>query len=184
MMRKKMLVTLVLVALAACHTEKRRLAERLANVERQYREISHRLTTRRSAMSASEDRLRALRLELALQDTESQRYLQQHRIAAGCIRASRATWGSAGERAGEVPKGVKVGEALCNLALLSRTFTLEVNGVAERLAQADRRGKALREQIGAEERSLDQQRSEIRADEEAVDRVSASLNTLQQQLGR
>jgi DNA repair exonuclease SbcCD ATPase subunit len=182
MRQRVWIVTLLVVGLAACKTEKRQLMERVPALEQQYQDASRRLTARRNALTASEDRIRSLRVDLALHNTESQNYLQQHQIAAACIKVSRMSWGGDGETSGEVPEGAKVGGALCNVALLNNMFAQEVASVTHHLAESERQARDLKEQIAAEERALAAQRSEIKVDEDAVDRASADLASVQQRL--
>jgi DNA repair exonuclease SbcCD ATPase subunit len=176
------LLTLLVLILPACNTERRRLTERLPHLEQEYKDASRRLTARRAALAASEDRIRSLRVDLALQNTETQNYLQQHQIAAACIKADRMNWGGEGQRSGDAARGAKLGGALCSVALLNNFFAQEVAGVTQHLGESEGHARELKERIAGEERALESQRGEIRADEDSVDRASADLAAVQQQL--
>jgi chromosome segregation ATPase len=175
-------MALCVVALSACNAEKRRLTEHLSALEQQHAAASRRLLRQKHALTEAEDRLRAVKVELAVHNTEAQTYIQQHKIAAGCIHAARIQFGDNNAFSGEVTRCTRIGAVLCSLALLNKIFSRQVQQVAEKIGQADARAKQLRQQLVVLETATAAQRAELDAEREAAEDLAAQMNDVRNQL--
>jgi septal ring factor EnvC (AmiA/AmiB activator) len=141
-----------------------------------------RLDNDRTDLRDAEDRLATLRTELAAQNTEVQAFLLNHKIAAACIRTSRVSWGSDAAPADEAAAGSRFGTAVCGVALLNGQFAREVAFVGEKLRETETRGKELKRQITALERTVESRRADLHAHESSVDELSAEVAAVRRQL--
>jgi chromosome segregation ATPase len=180
--RRAWIAAFCVVAFSSCNAEKRRLTEHLGALEEQHAAVSRRLLRKKQAMTEAEDRLRAVKVDLAVHNTEAQTYIQQHQIAAGCIRAARIQFDEDNAFSGEVTRCTRIGAALCSLALLNKTFSREVQQVAKRVGQADERAKQLQQQLVMLEAATAAQRAELDAERDAADDLAAQMNEVRNQL--
>lgn len=181
-MRVACLVAVCAFMAAACNTQERRLTEQLASLEQRHADASRRVADRTNAIAESERKLERLNGDLTAQNTEVHAFLAGHKIAAACIQASRATWGSDDAIANELTAMSRVGSALCSVALLNAEFAREVEYVTGRLREADVRVKHLKEQIAAAKEMLDNERAELRRDQDAADGIAAEMADVKWQL--
>jgi len=177
------LVALCLL-LVACNGEKRRLQQRLAELEQQHATLSQRLKVRRNTIRDSAQRIDTLNAELTAYNTSVHTFIDGHRVAAECIRASRSTWGDNNAFSHDVSTATRFGTALCAVALLNREFAQEVAHVADKLGEADAHVHDLQAQIATAERAIDTDRADVERGEAEVDRVAADIAAVQQQLER
>jgi predicted nucleic acid-binding Zn-ribbon protein len=167
----------------ACNAEERRLTERLRVVELQHATLSQRLQSRRNALDDAESRLDALNRDLTGHNTEVHAFIDAHKVAAACIRASRTSWGDDNSFASEVSAAQRFGAALCGIALLDADFAREVAHVADKLGEADRRVKELNEQIAALRRTIEADRRKVDEDHAAVEQLEAEAADVKYRLG-
>jgi predicted nucleic acid-binding Zn-ribbon protein len=170
--------------LLACSGEKRRLQEQLNVLEQERASLSQRLDQRKNMMRDTTQRLEALNAELTAYNTDVHSFIAAHRIAAECIRASRSTWGENNAFSHDVSATTRFGTALCSVALLNAQFAHEVEGVANRLGEADAHVRNLKEQAAAAERELAADRTEVEKSEAAVREIAAEIADVQRQMER
>lgn len=166
----------------ACNGEKQRLQQRLTTLEEQKAMLSQRVEVRRATIRDAMQRMDMLNAELTAYTTSMHAFLDGHRIAAECIRASRSTWGDNNAFSHEVSSTTRIGTALCAVALLNRDFAHDVAQVADKLGEADAHVRDLQAQIAAAQRAIDTDRAEVERGQAEVDRVAADIIGVQQQL--
>ncbi len=180
--------TACIVALAAlvvgCDSETKRSQARLAALERQRTDLAERLTVRQNAMREAQQRLDSLNGGLATYNTEVHRFIENHRMAAECIRAARSTWGDGNAFSGEVSNLTRAGAAICAVALLNSSFAREVASVTDKLHEADVHVQNVKAEITAAQRALDAKRSELEGNEAAIDRIDVEIADVRRQLER
>jgi septal ring factor EnvC (AmiA/AmiB activator) len=182
MCRAACLTSLLVLALAACNGEKRRLMDRLAQLEQQHAAVARKMDQRRNAIAGAERRLATLNADLTAHNTEVHAFLAGHTIALACIRASRSSWGSDSAFEADISATARFGTVLCGVALLNDEFAREVAHVTDRLRQADARVKELKEQMAAARRTIENERAERRRDEDAGDAIAAEMTGIRRQL--
>jgi hypothetical protein len=126
----------------------------------------------------------ALNAELTAYNTSVHAFIDGHRIAAACIRASRSTWGENNAFSHDVSTGTRVGTALCGVALLNPVFARDVALVADKLGEADAHVRDLQAQITAAQRAIDADRAQVRDSESSVDQLAAEIEDVHRQLER
>jgi flagellar biosynthesis chaperone FliJ len=181
-MRMRACLLALILLLSACNGEKRRLQERLTSLGNEQAELSRRLETRRSAVRDTSQQIQTLNSAIAAGNSEMDSFMAAHRIAAGCIRASRSTWDEG--NAHDVPTAATVGAALCSVALFNRTFAAEITAVTRRLDDAAAHTRNLKEQIATLETTLETERSELKKCEAAAEQNAAEIADAQLQLAR
>lgn len=182
MRRTVVVATLVIIALAACNTEKRRLMARIAEIERQESGLRQRMEERRRAVLDAERRLDAANSELTEHNSEVHRYIVQHGTAAACIRAANITLGDENEYSSQIASAARWGSILCAVAVLNSRFALEVTQVANRIDEADRRAREMKRRMAEIQRTVDAEQSHLRNDESMLDGVASELADLRYQL--
>lgn len=175
-------VVCCLLALA-CNTEERRLTERLRVLEQRHATLTQRLQSRRDELQDAESRSDALNRDRTAYNTEVHAFIDAHKIAAACIRASRTSWGDNNSFANEVSAAQRFGAALCGIALLDGDFAREVGHVADKLGEADARVKELDEQIAALRRRIEAGQKKVDADQAAVEQLEAEIADVKYSLG-
>lgn len=182
MRRVVFVAMLVVLALTACDTEKRRLQARIADLERQQAALTQRIENRRNGLRETERRLDEVRTELTEHNTGVHAFILQHRGAATCIRAASITLGEDNEYSAQLAGIARFGTIVCAIAVLNPQFSQEVADVANRLEEADRRARELKDQAADIERTLDADRSRIREAVSALDRIGSELGGVRYQL--
>ncbi|MEA2344947.1 MAG: hypothetical protein QOF63_3116 [Thermoanaerobaculia bacterium] len=168
---------LCLLALAACRSEKQRLADDLDTLKDRKIALVRKLDARTDALHDSERRLDALRAELTSSNTAVRDLLVRHQVVAFCIRASRETWGLDDSIFGSddaIPYS-HVYAALCSAGLMSDEFKRDRDSVVRSLRQAGARAQELRTKIAELQRTIEAQRSDVRNGESAVDDLAAEM---------
>ena len=184
MLRRRWIIALSVLAVAACKSEKTRLSEDMRALQDRHLAAVHKLDEHTDAVHDAERRIEKMRAELATCNAGMREFLTSHPVASACIRASRQSWGGDDSPwANEIRPYTRVTAALCNAALLNNEFAREIDAVTNRLRQAEARVKELNAQIAELQRSADAQRSELRNDEAEVDRLSAEIAKIRGRLG-
>lgn len=173
---------LVVLALAACDLEKRRLQKRIADLERQHADLTQRIEDQRNALRETERRLDDIRAELTEHNTAVHAFIHQHRAASTCVRAANITLGEGSEYSAQLAGVARFGTIVCAIAVLNPRFSQEVTEVADHLAEADRRARELKGQASEIERTLDGERARMREDESARDGLESEIADLRHQL--
>ncbi|HYC60680.1 MAG TPA: hypothetical protein VEK79_14035 [Thermoanaerobaculia bacterium] len=175
------LVAFCLIA-AACNGERRRLEEQLTVLQQRHALASRNITEHTKAMRRSEHQLDTLNAELTAYNTDVHHLLANHRAAAECIRTGRGAWGASNTFSNDASALTKVGIALCGVALLSREFAQEVAFVTKKLDEAETRVQSLKQQITAEQRAVESERSEVMRNETELDQVAMEIADIQRRL--
>jgi predicted nucleic acid-binding Zn-ribbon protein len=183
-MRKTACLLALAAVVLACNGEKKRLQKRLAALERQHADLAQRLTARQNAMHEAQQRVDTLHGSLATYNTEVHQFIENHRLAAECIRVGRSAWGEGNAFSGQDSSLTKAGAAICTLGLLSSTFAREVASVADKLRDADVHVQNLQADITAAQRAVDARRSELEGNEAAIDRIEVEIADVRRQLER
>src|ERR1700756_3214301 len=124
------------VILLACGREQHRLEEQREVLEQKRVSLSQRLEQHRKSLCDATQRIESLNASLTAYNTHVRSFIEAHRIAAECIRASRSTWGESNAFSHDVSPTARFGTALCSVGLLSTQFAQQVAHVAEKLAEA------------------------------------------------
>jgi hypothetical protein len=156
--------------------------ERLAALEQQHVIASERLPARSNVIADAQRRLDTLNTDLTTHNTEVHAFIEHHKVAAACIRASRASWSNENAFSTEVSLPSRVGAALCGVALLNGDFAGEVRFVTEKLSEADARVKDLKAQMDAARRTIDNEGVELQRDQNTADGIAAEIAGIRQQL--
>lgn len=172
------------ILLLACHSEQRRLQERMELLEGEQASRSRRVEETQSATRETGDRLDALKRELATYNTNIESFINAHHIAASCIRTARSTWGDNNSFSHVPSATTRFGTVLCGVALLNGQFAAEVAGVADQLTQADTHVRKLKEQIAATEQDLAADRSALDKSEAALRQIEGEIADVRQQMER
>lgn len=104
-----------ILSLNCSNPEKRRLQNRLAELEAQRASLVQRLTDRHNGIASSKRLLEGLRADLAKSNGETEAFLTDHKMATACIGAA----------------AVSLGDDFCALALTEEAFAAEVAAVAD-----------------------------------------------------
>jgi len=135
-------------------------------------------------MREAQQRVDSLNGNLATHDTEVHQFLENHRLAAECIRVGRSAWGEGSSLSRQGSGLTKAGAAICTVGLLSSTFAQEVANVAEMLRDADVRVQNLNAEIAVAQRAVDAKRAELEGNESAIDRIEVEIADIRRQLER
>lgn len=152
-------------------------------LEQRHATLTQRLQSRRDELQDAESRFDALNRDRTAYNTEVHTFIDAHKIAAACIRASRTSWGDDNSFANEVSAAQRFGAALCAIALLDAGFAREVGHVADKLSEADTRVKELDEQIAALRRRIEADQQKVDDDQAAVEQLEAEIADVQYSLG-
>lgn len=181
MRRGVLIATFVVITLVACNTEKRRLLARVGELERQQTIQKERTERRRDVLLDLEQQLASVNSELTQQNNNARAYLMQHRTAAACIRAANITFSDDADSS-PAAGAAGWGTVLCTVALLDQGFAREVTEAANRIEEAGQRRRELKTRITGVERAIEVERSRIRDDESALDRLDMELADVRHQL--
>jgi len=183
-MRSRAGVIALFLSLLVCNCQKKRLQAQLTVLEQERASLSQRVEERRNRVRDTAQHLESLNSELATYNTNVHAFIVAHRVTAGCIQASRSTWGENNSFSRDVSMSTRLGAALCSVALLNAQFAAEVARVAEQLSEADAHVRQLKEQIAATERELASDRTELDRNEASAREIGAEIADVQQQMDR
>jgi len=172
------------IVLIAGGCKSRRLQEQLTVLEQERTSLTQRLDQHKNSLRDATVRVDTLNSELTTYNTDIHSFVEAHRIAAECIRASRSTWGDNSTFSHDVAPTTRLGSALCRLGLLNAQFAQEVTRVAGKLSEADAHVRQLKEQIAAGERELAAERAEVAKSEAAVGDIAVEIADVQRQMER
>lgn len=173
-----------ILAFHCVNPEKRKLENRLAELQAQRASIELRLTERRSGIAASERRLNDLRADLAKSNGETEAFLMDHKMATACIGAAAISLGEDNVYAEDVEEIAGWGTFFCMLALSEESFVAEVAAVADRLVQASEREKNLEAQMATIRSTLANERAAEQNDQAELDQIIASIDEVNGKLAQ